>query len=72
MVKPFELGEYTITPQPLEKEVNYIVSNKDGYTCRLVPGYAGFEISKADKALGIELPLEILSQISDLIVTQDA
>lgn len=31
MDKPFELGEYVITPQPLEKEVNYIVSNKDEY-----------------------------------------
>lgn len=72
MAEPFVFEQYTIMPVDAELEVNYIISDFSGYLCRLVPGEAGFEISRADKALGIEIPLKLLTEISDHIVRKDA
>jgi hypothetical protein len=70
--KPFTIDQYTITPVETEMEVNFIVSDSTGYICRLVPGQAGFEISKTDEALGVEIPLKLIAEISDHIVRKDA
>lgn len=72
MIEPLFINQYTLTSVDSELEINYIVTDATGYICRLVPGEAGFEVSKSDKALGIDIPLKLLSQLSDLIVRQDA
>ncbi len=72
MAKPFMIEQYTVTPVETEMEVNFIISDDSGYLCRLVPGEVGFEVSKTDIALGIDIPLKLLCQLSDYIVRKDA
>ena len=72
MPKVFEFGNFKIEAVELEREINFVITNQEGYVCRLVPGYAGLELSPQDMALGNEPDQKLISQISEYIVIQDA
>lgn len=71
MRKILNFREYKIEEILTDREVNYVVNDKEGYVCRLVPGYAGFEISQHDKALNNYPPDKIITSISDFIVENE-
>jgi hypothetical protein len=71
MPKLLQFQNYIIEEEPTELELNYVVKDETGYICRLVPGYAGFDLSPLDKSLGIELPPHVLASISEFIVEHD-
>lgn len=68
----FEFEGFTIKRLIFKRQVHFQVFNKELYVCRLVPSEAGFEPSKFDRALGIELPEQMLVRLSDFILQYDA
>ena len=72
MELPLQFEDHTIEEVLLEREINYIVSNSNGYVCRLVPGEAGFELSELDKALDNIPDYNFLIRLSDFIVRNHA
>lgn len=55
-----------------EQEINYEIFDEDGYICRLVPGYCGFEMSKLDYSLGVEVSPGLINAVTDYILNEDA
>lgn len=60
-------GSLSVQPLNLEREVNFVVCDGDRYLFRLVPGEAGFELSKLDLALDADIDNRLVSVISDWI-----
>lgn len=67
MAKTTEFEGYTIEQVFMPLQVNFIVTNKEGYVCRLVPHELGFELSPTGKSLGNEPDSNIIRRISDFI-----
>jgi hypothetical protein len=70
-MKKLKVDEYEVELVNTEYEINYVITNSNGYVCRLVPGYAGFELSKQDKALGNNISELLVAKLSDFIVAND-
>ena len=66
MDKKMEFESYTIEQVERDKVINYLIRNKDGHVCRLIPWEDGFDIAPEDKSCG--LPPDELSRISDFIL----
>ena len=51
------LNNYQIQVKTVEAghEINFELYDDNGYICRLVPGYWGFELSKLDLCMGVEV-----------------
>lgn len=60
-------GGLSVQPLNLEREVNFVVCNGNSYLFRLVPGEAGFELSKLDLALEADIDNRLVSVIGDWI-----
>lgn len=71
MNKEWQVGKYLVKELLLDREVNFEVFDADGYVCRLVPGYEGFELSKMDVSLGVDIDTDILEMISNFILDKD-
>jgi hypothetical protein len=71
MKKLFEFESYTIEEVESDLEVNYLVHDSTGFICRLVPGYAGFELSPLDKSLDNLPSQELITQLSNFIVENE-
>ena len=67
MTEAVQFGNFQIVPEQSAKEVNFTVFNGEEYLFRLVPGYAGFELSKLDKALNCEVDQKLIDQIGGWI-----
>ena len=65
-----QFENYFIEEVDKSKEVNYLITDKDGYVCTLVPGYEGFELSANDKALDINPGKSFVYRISEFIVSE--
>lgn len=52
MDRPFYIGKICVTPQTSEREVQFSVSDQEGYLFRLVPTPDGFAVSKLDQVVG--------------------
>lgn len=57
----------SVQPLNLEREVNFVVWKGNRYLFRLVPGEAGFELSKLDLALEADIDKRLVSVIGDWI-----
>lgn len=55
-----------------EREVNFIVRLDGQYLFRLVPGEAGFEPSKLDRAIGQQIVYDLVHAVGDFIIGRDA
>lgn len=71
MGKKLKYNEFMIERVFSEREINFIVFNKEGYFCRLVPGENGFQISRHDKSLENLPDQHILNNISEFIASWD-
>ncbi|MCA6441244.1 MAG: hypothetical protein IM598_10565 [Chitinophagaceae bacterium] len=67
MEEVIELQGFRITPRFTEREVNFEVSNSEGYLFRLVPDLEGFRLSPLDKALDAEINPKLAEQIGSWI-----
>ncbi len=67
----YKVDNFIVNEVFLDKEINFEILDSDGYICRLVPGYAGFELSKLDQCLGINVNPAVIHTISNLILTKD-
>lgn len=67
-----QFGRYAVEKVFVMNEVNLVVTEPSGYVCRLVPGYGGFELSAADKALGNDPGHAVVSSINEFILMRDA
>lgn len=68
----FKFEDYILCPVRSNRELNFVITNKEGYVCRLVPDIYGFGLSPLDKALGNVSILPSLPQIIDFILQYDA
>lgn len=59
-----EIVGFRIDPVFTEREVNFVVSDREGYLFRLVPDLEGFRLSPLDKALDADINLALAEQIS--------
>jgi hypothetical protein len=71
MNREWQVGVYVVKEVLLDREVNFEVFDADGYVCRLVPGYEGFELSKMDVSLGLDIDLSVVEMISNFILDKD-
>jgi hypothetical protein len=71
METTWQVGKYLVKEVVLEREVNYEVFDGEGYVCRLVPGYEGFELSKMDVSLGLDIDTNVVDMISNFILAKD-
>jgi hypothetical protein len=71
MKKLLEFESYTIEEVTSDLEVNYVVNDPKGYICRLVPGYAGFQLSPLDISLNNQPSQQLIARISDFIVEHE-
>jgi len=67
MEEVIELQGFRITPQFTEREVNFEVSDSEGYLFRLVPDLEGFRLSPLDKALDADINPALAEQIGSRI-----
>lgn len=67
----WQVGKYFVKEVLLDMEVNFEIYDEDGYLCRLVPGYSGFELSKVDVSLGVEIDETVIETISNFILNKD-
>jgi hypothetical protein len=58
---------YTIEKVFMPLQVNFVVTNKEGYVCQLVPHELGFGLSPKDKSLGNEPDPTVIKRISDFL-----
>ena len=63
MEEVIELQGFSVTTQFTEREVNFVVSDREGYLFRLVPDLEGFCLSQLDKALDADIDPELAEQI---------
>lgn len=63
MEEVIELQGFRITPQFTEREVNFVVSDSEGYLFRLVPDLEGFHLSPLDLALDQEINTVLAEKI---------
>lgn len=63
MEEVIELQGFRITPRFTEREVNFEVSDSEGYLFRLVPDLEGFRISLLDRALDVNVNPLLAEQI---------
>lgn len=63
MTRTVQFDSFQIVPEQLPYEVNFTVFTGADYLFRLVPGYAGFELSKLDKALDCDFDKRLIDQI---------
>lgn len=63
---------YELEKEWFDDEVQFIVTNADGYVCRLVAGEAGFELSALDRSLDNIPPPDLIAKLSDFIVRSEA
>lgn len=71
MNKEWKVDKYLVKELLLDREVNFEVFDYGGYVCRLVPGYEGFELSKMDVSLGVEIDETVIDTISNFILNKD-
>ncbi|MFC4231496.1 hypothetical protein ACFOW1_06330 [Parasediminibacterium paludis] len=71
METTWQVGKYLVKEVLLERAVNYEVFDAEGYVCRLVPGYEGFELSKMDVGLGLTVDDHVVAMISNFILAKD-
>jgi hypothetical protein len=69
MEETMRLDDYLVEAVYTDMEVNFTVLDSEGYCCRLVPGPAGFELSKLDRALGIDPGENLVNRIGSFIVS---
>lgn len=62
-----QFGGLSVQPLNMEREVNFEVYHGNSYLFRLVPGEAGFELSKLDLALEADIDNRLVSVIGDWI-----
>ncbi len=56
MPKEFKVDGFWVQSVDAEREINFVVLNKTGLVCRLVPCFFGFDISPLDHAkMGVQL-----------------
>lgn len=67
MDRPFYIGKICVTPQTSEREVQFCVSDEEGYLFRLVPTPEGFAVSKLDHALDHCINQSLVTFIADSI-----
>lgn len=63
MTNSVQFGRFHIVQDHLLYEVNFTVYKDEDYLFRLVPGDAGFELSKLDKALNCDVDEKLIDQI---------
>lgn len=68
----FFFEEYTIEKDWQERELHYLVFDRQGYVCRLVPGDWGWELSAIDLKLDQPIPAALVDKLSDYIVRLEA
>ena len=68
-MEDLQFEAYTIKTIDTPLEINFEVHDEQGYVCRLVPGYAGFELSAHDKAMGNHVQQDMIAKISNYIVS---
>lgn len=68
----FSIDGYDFQKEWLENQVQYHVSNRGGYVCRLVPGQNGFESSKLDRVVENTVSQELVKKLGDLIEAHEA
>lgn len=71
MEEILRMDGYQIRREWQEMEVQFVVSNAEGFVCRLVAGEAGFELSAQERALGKEVSPALIAKLSDFIVRHD-
>jgi hypothetical protein len=71
MANLYELEGFYMIPLETEREINFIVKNKEGYVCRLVPRIYGFDISPLDKALDNLDVAGLVPRLSNFILNRD-
>ena len=64
MDRPFYIGKICVTPQTSQREVQFCVSDEEGYLFRLVPIPEGFAISKLDRAVGHSIDPSLVALVS--------
>lgn len=67
MDSPFYIDSLCITPHTSEREVQFSVSDPEGYLFRLVPTPEGFAVSRMDRALDQFIDLTLVTLVSDSI-----
>lgn len=72
MARVYKFGEYLIKTVVMPLETNFIVYNREGYVCRIVPRFWGFDLSPLDYCLDNIVSKELVSTIVDHIINQDA
>lgn len=63
MEQVIELQGFRIAPEFTEREVNFVVSDSEGYLFRLVPDLTGFDLSPLDRALGTSIDQQVVEEI---------
>lgn len=67
MEETLQLDQWLIEPVFTEREVSFMVLDGNGYCCRLVPGFSGFELSPLDQALGNDPGAGFVARIGSYI-----